>query len=114
MNLDETRRLLSFISSVCPHQRINEGTAQAWHQLLRPHDYDQSYAAARTVASREQYVNVAAIISEVRARRAHPDRIPKRGEWGACPAHPGYWLVGSEGQLVCGPCRSELIAKESA
>ena len=106
MNITEVKRLLSFVSSVCPSQRINEGTPQAWLQLLRDVDYDSAYAAARTVGARETYVNVAAIIGEVRARKA--TRIPKPGEWGACPEHVGQWLTH------CGPCRSERIAKADA
>ena len=104
MNLDEARRLLSFISAVCPSQRIDAKTPEAWAVLLADQPYDDCYRAAQRVARREKYINVADIIAEVRTIKA--GRIPAPGEWGACPEHVGQWLTS------CGPCRSERIAKE--
>lgn len=106
MNLDETRRLLSFVSAVCPSQRIDAKTPEAWNVLLTDVPYDDCYRAAQRVAKRERFINVSDVLSEVRILRA--GRIPNVGEWGACPEHAGQWLTS------CGPCRSERIAKEPA
>lgn len=105
MNLDETRRLLSFVSAVCPAQRIDASTPEAWRVMLADEHYDAAYAAVKRVAARERFVNVSDILAETRNQK---QRIPHAGEWGACPIHVGQWL------RFCGPCRSELIAKEEA
>lgn len=104
MNVDEVRRLLSFISAVSPSQRITADTPDAWLQLLHDVNYDDAYAAARRIAKRSVYVNVADIVAETRATRA----MPKRGEWGECPEHPGQWLVS------CSCCRADRLVGESA
>lgn len=104
MNIDDVRRILSFVSACCPAQRIDATTADAWAVLLRDQDYDSVYLATQRVAKRERFVNVSDVLAETRAAR---QRIPKQGEWGACPEHHGQWLTS------CGPCRSERIGATS-
>jgi hypothetical protein len=103
MNPDEIRQLLSFVHAVCPQQRIQPDTWQAWRVLLGRVSYTDAYEAAKRVASRERFINPSDILGEVRAARYH--RIPRLGEEGSCVLHPGNWTAG------CGPCRSELIGK---
>lgn len=104
MNLDETRRLLSFVSAVSPSQRITADTPDAWFQLLHDIDYDPAYAATKRIAKRQTYVNVADIVSEVRATKTQP----RPGEWGECPEHPGQWLTS------CSCCRADRLVGETA
>lgn len=103
MTLDETRRLLSFISAVSPSQRIGPDTAEAWHVLLLDVDYDSAYSATKRIARRERYVGVEAIVKEVEV----PKPMPRRGEWGECPEHPGQWLTS------CSCCRADRLVGET-
>lgn len=103
MTGDEVKRLLSFVSAACPQQRMDAQTPAAWGVLLAGVGYDDAYRAAVVVGRRAHFINPADIMAEVRSTRSN--RLPRVGEAGACPVHPGQWAHG------CGPCRSELIGR---
>ncbi|MEU2514329.1 hypothetical protein [Streptomyces syringium] len=70
MTPDETVILTRYLRALCPQQRFDEYTPDAWHDLLAPYDLGDARQAAAVVASRQPFVSPAEIIAEVRRARA--------------------------------------------
>ncbi|MEU7044972.1 hypothetical protein AB0A77_28490 [Streptomyces varsoviensis] len=73
MTEDQAILIAQYVSALCPAQRFNEFTPDAWTDVLAPYDAAEARAAAVAVASRQPFIAPAELIAEIRARRA--DRI---------------------------------------
>lgn len=71
MNSREAVMLVRYVRALCPNQKIDEFTPDAWGDVLADYDLDDCRAACVTLASRQPFIAPAEIITEVRkARRA--------------------------------------------
>lgn len=70
MTPDETVILTRYLRALCPQQRFDEYTPDAWHDVLSPYDLGDARQAAAAVAGRQPFVSPAEIIAEVRRARA--------------------------------------------
>lgn len=65
----ESVQVVALISQLCPSQRIDEFTADAWHPLLEPFDLADAIAAVYDAAARARYVDVSDVVLGAKARR---------------------------------------------
>ncbi|MCX4540470.1 hypothetical protein [Streptomyces sp. NBC_01565] len=86
MNPDETVALARYVRALCPQQKFDEYTPDAWHDVLRGFTLPEARAAAITVASRQAFVAPGEIVTE--ARRARAARIAPDAETEAPPVDP--------------------------
>lgn len=70
MNPDETVLLARYVRALCPQQKFDEYTPDAWHDVLGPYRLAEARVAAAAVARRQPFVSPAEIIAEIRQRRA--------------------------------------------
>ncbi|MEU3355255.1 hypothetical protein [Streptomyces sp. NPDC037389] len=70
MTPDETVVLTRYITALCPQQKIDSFTPDAWYDVLGPYDLGDARQAAAVVASRQPFVSPAEIIAEIRRTRA--------------------------------------------
>ncbi|MFQ6194856.1 hypothetical protein [Streptomyces sp. NPDC000405] len=70
MTPDETVVLTRYVRALCPQQRLDAYTPDAWHDVLGPYDLGDARQAAATVAGRQPFVSPAEIIAEIRRARA--------------------------------------------
>lgn len=71
MTPNETVVLARYVRALCPQQKFDEYTPDAWHDILRDFTLDEARTAAATVAGRQPFVSPGEIATEVRkARRA--------------------------------------------
>ncbi|MFB7162293.1 hypothetical protein [Streptomyces sp. NPDC056242] len=61
--------LARYVRALCPQQKFDEFTPDAWHDVIGDHDLDEARAAAAAVARRQPFVSPAEINDEIRARR---------------------------------------------
>lgn len=92
--------LVRFIRALCPQQRIDEYTPDAWHEVIGHLDFDDARNAVIAVKHSKPFVDTSDIVTEVnRAKRsaeAHPSArtvgdavaAANRRELGAAPATP--------------------------
>lgn len=78
----ETVKALALIGQLCPSQRIDEFTADAWHPLLEPYDLEDVVAAIYDTAARSRYVDVSDVVLGAKARRQlratdGPEPVPR-------------------------------------
>lgn len=69
MNHTEAAILVRYVRALCPQQKFDEYSADAWHDLLGHLDLDPCKAAARTLGQRQPFIAPAEIIAEVRSQR---------------------------------------------
>lgn len=86
MTPDETVALTRYVAALCPAQRFDEFTADAWWDVLARYTLDEARAAAAAVAGRQPFVSAGEIATE--ARRARADRIGRDAETEAPPIDP--------------------------
>jgi hypothetical protein len=65
----ETVALARYVRALCPQQKFDEYTPDAWHDVLGAYQLDDARAAAAAVAGRQPFVAPAEIITEIRRRR---------------------------------------------
>ncbi|MFC7220771.1 hypothetical protein ACFQLX_21805 [Streptomyces polyrhachis] len=88
MTEDETVTLARYVRAMCPQQRFDEFTADAWHDVLAPYGLDEARAAvARHIAAGHSFVSVGEICSQI--RKARNDRLDRHTE-----AEPPYGDCG--------------------
>ncbi|MDT0270611.1 hypothetical protein RM844_30495 [Streptomyces sp. DSM 44915] len=71
MTPDETVVLARYVRALCPQQRFDEFTPDAWHDVLSAYDLPAARRAAATVAGRQPFVSPSEIIAEIRRQRAN-------------------------------------------
>ncbi|MEU7318329.1 hypothetical protein [Streptomyces sp. NPDC007083] len=65
MNNQETTQLCRYVRALCPQQKFDEYTPDAWHDILGPVPLDDAREAAARVARRQPFVAPAEILAEV-------------------------------------------------
>lgn len=69
MTPDETVVLARYVRALCPQQKFDEYTPDAWHDVLADFGLADARAAAAAVARRQPFVSPAEIIDEIRKIR---------------------------------------------
>lgn len=69
MTDEETVMLARYVRALCPQQKFDEYTADAWHDVLGDLPLNDARAAAAAVARRQPFVSPAEIRAEYTARR---------------------------------------------
>lgn len=69
MTPDETVVLARYVRALCPGQKFDEYTPDAWHDVLADFALSDARAAAAAVARRQPFVSPAEIIDEIRKIR---------------------------------------------
>lgn len=69
MTPDETVILARYVRALCPQQKFDEYTPDAWHDVLADYTLDEARTAAATVAGRQAFVAPGEIATEVRKNR---------------------------------------------
>jgi hypothetical protein len=70
MTPEEAVNLTRYVRALCPQQKFDEYTADAWYDILSPHDLQDCRAAAANLAARQPFVAPAEIVAEVKRIRA--------------------------------------------
>lgn len=74
MTPDETVVLARYVRALCPQQKFDEYTPDAWHDVLGDHTLTDARQAAARVARRQPFVapaEIVAEISKIRGERTH-------------------------------------------
>lgn len=69
MTPDETVILARYVRALCPQQKFDEYTPDAWHDVLGDYHLTDARTAAAAVAKRQPFVSPAEIIGEIRRQR---------------------------------------------
>ncbi|MGW1492604.1 zinc finger domain-containing protein [Streptomyces sp. NPDC002402] len=69
MTPDETVVLARYVRALCPQQKFDEYTPDAWHDVLGEYRLDAARSAAASVAKQQPFVSPAEIIAEIRKQR---------------------------------------------
>ncbi|MDX3637781.1 hypothetical protein PV728_47935 [Streptomyces europaeiscabiei] len=69
MNPNETVVLARYVKALCPQQKFDEYTPDAWHDVLGDYQLTDARAAAAAVAKRQPFVSPAEIIGEIKRQR---------------------------------------------
>lgn len=86
MTPTETVQLVAFVSQISPAQKLDEFTADSWHELLDDLPFGDALAAVKRVGRRQPFIAPADIRAEVRViRRERLDKadstyVPPPGE----------------------------------
>jgi hypothetical protein len=70
VNHTQAAVLVRYVRALCPQQKFDEYSADAWHDLLGEYDFDACKEAARQLGQRQPFIAPAEIITEVRKGRA--------------------------------------------
>jgi hypothetical protein len=65
----EAVMLARYVRAICPHQKMDEYTPDAWHDLLGDYEYAACKEASRVLGQRQPFIAPAEIIAEVRKHR---------------------------------------------
>lgn len=65
----ETTALCRYVRALCPQQKFDEYTPDAWHDVLGDYQLTDARAAAAAVAKRQPFVSPAEIIGEIKRQR---------------------------------------------
>lgn len=69
MTPDETVMLARYVRALCPQQKFDEYTPDAWHDVLGDYALLECRSAAAEMAGRQPFVSPAEIIGVIRRRR---------------------------------------------
>lgn len=69
MTPDETVILARYVRALCPQQKFDEYTPDAWHDVLRDFTLPEARTAAATIAGRQPFVSPGEIATEARKQR---------------------------------------------
>lgn len=87
MTEDEVVLITRYVRAVCPQQKIDEFTSDAWEDFLLPYSVDETRAAVhRHVARGNAFISIGEIVAEI--RKARSNRIDRHTE-----AEPPYGAV---------------------
>ncbi|MEU0808755.1 hypothetical protein [Streptomyces sp. NPDC005970] len=79
MNPRDTVMLTRYVKALCPQQKFDEYTADAWHDLLAPYALEEARAAVtRHIRAGNAFVAVGEIVTEI--RKARSDRLERHTE----------------------------------
>jgi hypothetical protein len=112
MNSQEAAVLCRYVRALCPQQKFDEFSPDAWHDILGDYQLADARQAAARVARRQPFVapsEIADEIGKIRGERTHDFRYdPPPGE-----SDPNY-LQRLRGQLAAtgDGARPPVIAKE--
>lgn len=70
MNNQETTALCRYVRALCPQQRFDEYTPDAWHDLLGDQQLADAREAAARIARRQPFVAPSEILAEIRKIRS--------------------------------------------
>lgn len=70
MNPKEAVLLTRYVRALCPQQKFDEYTADAWFDVLKNYGLEDTQGAAATVAAKQPFVSPAEIIAEIRRHRS--------------------------------------------
>lgn len=70
MNELEAVKITRYVRALCPQQKFDEYTADAWHDVLAPYGFDDCKQAAAAVAARQPFVSPSDMVAEVKRVRA--------------------------------------------
>ncbi|NUS22715.1 MAG: hypothetical protein HOV92_00605 [Streptomyces sp.] len=81
MNSQEAAVLCRYVRALCPQQKFDEYTPDAWHDVLNEYLLDEARTAAATLARRQAFVAPGEIATEIKRVRAdlmarHTDPTP--------------------------------------
>lgn len=71
MTPEEAVVLTRYVKALCPQQKFDEFTPDAWHDVLAAWPMAEARAAAASVAGRQPFVSPAEIIGEIRRLRGN-------------------------------------------
>ncbi|MFE9372290.1 hypothetical protein ACFYM2_21320 [Streptomyces sp. NPDC006711] len=71
MTPEETVVLTRYVKALCPQQKFDEFTPDAWHDVLTAWPMAEARAAAAAVAGRQPFVSPAEIIGEIWRQRGN-------------------------------------------
>lgn len=71
MTPNETVMLARYVKALCPQQKFDEYTPDAWHDVLADYALADARPAAAAVARRQPFVSPSEIIDEIRKQRDH-------------------------------------------
>lgn len=71
MTPEETVVLTRYVKALCPQQKFDEFTPDAWHDVLATWPMAEARAAAAAVAGRQPFVSPAEIIGEIKRQRGN-------------------------------------------
>lgn len=126
MTPDQTVLLARYVRALCPQQKFDEYTPDAWHDILFPFLLEEARTAAATIASRQPFVSPGEIATEIRRTRAdrmarHTDPTPR-----ADPDNPAAYQAElaasrlavatgqqepSQHELTSGPMHPDVAAR---
>jgi hypothetical protein len=69
VNPKETVILTRYVKALCPQQKFDEFTPDAWHDVLGGYTLADARAAAASVAGQQPFVSPAEIIAEIKRQR---------------------------------------------
>lgn len=79
MTEDEVVLITRYVRAVCPQQKIDEFTSDAWEEFLLTYSVDETRAAVhRHVARGNAFISVGEIVAEI--RKARSDRLARHTE----------------------------------
>jgi hypothetical protein len=82
MNSQQAAVLCRYVRALCPQQKFDEYTADAWHDVLHDYLLEEARTAAATLANRQAFIAPGEIATEIRRMRAdrmtrHTDPTPR-------------------------------------
>jgi hypothetical protein len=80
MTPTETVKLAAYVHACCPHQALDEFTADVWHDLLGDLDLNECRQAVITIARKQPFVAASDIRAEVSRTRAKAIDAARREE----------------------------------
>lgn len=86
MTPDETVILARYVRALCPQQKFDEYTPDAWHDVLKDYDLNEATEAAANVARKQAFVAPGEIATEV--RKARRELVSVDAETEPPPADP--------------------------
>ncbi|RLU79253.1 hypothetical protein CTZ27_37040 [Streptomyces griseocarneus] len=88
MNDKEAVALARYVRALCPQQRFDEFTADAWYDVLAPYSLNEARAAVvRHINAGHAFVAVGEIVTEI--RKARNDRLDRHTEAEPPPGDTG-------------------------
>lgn len=88
MNRQEVVLLTRYVRAMCPQQKIDEFTADAWHDILSAYSLDEARAAVHGhVTAGNSFISVGEICARIRKTRSdrlsrHTEAEPPYGDFG--------------------------------
>lgn len=134
MTEEDTVLLVGYVRALCPQQRFDEYSPDAWYDVLHDYSLNEAKTAAASVASRQPFVAPSEIATEVRKQRralvsvdaeteppaADPNNVPlylrtlrthrRNVATGATPAIPALTAAVTEADVAAMRQQQDLSA----